>query len=43
LGLIVKEEAVDPSEIQLKLKKKKGWVHINDGFSSEEESEEPKD
>lgn len=41
--MIVKEEAVDASEIQLKLKKKKGRVHINDGLSSEEEPEEPKD
>lgn len=39
-GLIVKEEIVDTSEIQLKLKKKKGRVHINDGLSSEEEKED---
>ena len=39
-GLIVKEEIVDASEIQLKLKKKKGRVHINDGLSSEEEKED---
>ncbi len=42
-GLIVKEQAIDASEIQLKLKKKKGRVHMNDGLSSDEESEKPKD
>jgi hypothetical protein len=35
--LIVKEEIIDASEIQLKLKNKKGRVHINDGLSSSEE------
>ena len=42
-GLIVKEQAVDASDIELKFKNKKGRVHMNDGLSSDEESKEPKD
>ena len=42
-GQLAKDLIVDASEIQLKMKKKKGRVHIDDGLSSEEDKEDPKD
>lgn len=40
-GQAVKEEAIDASDVKLKLKKKGTRVPIDDGFSSDEE--DPKD